>query len=271
MGHEVCSVFFDLSKAFDKVPHSLLIIGKLLDLHINPVLIKWIYNYLSDRFQSDGAQSCTLPVLSGVPQGSVLGPLLFLIYIDKVSSSVTNGSKFAVYADDIVLYKTVTTSMDFQLLQQDILSVCAWIKRNRLVLNSDKCCYIMFSKKCIISTPATPLHVGNNVLLERRDQIKYLGITFTSDLSWSQHIDLITKKARRQLGILYRNFYSFTDSSSLLRLYISTIRPLLENACAVWDPYLVKNIKALEDVQKFALRIIMPEAVAGKLFFLTSR
>ena len=259
IGHEVCSVFFDLSKAFDKVLHQVLI-QKLCDLSVSPVLIRWIQGYLSNRYQAvvlDGAQSSTLPVVSGVPQGSVLGPLLFLIYIDEVSSSVNNGSRFAMYADDIALYRSVKTCVDYTLIQQDILSVCNWISDNYLVLNSSKCCYVIFSKKQSVSVPSGPLHVGNNVLLERKEQIKYLGVTFTSDLSWSKHIETIAKNARRQLGIMYRNFYSFTDSSCLLRLYKTTIRPLMEYASAVWDPHLDKNINALENVQKFALRICL--------------
>ena len=258
-GHEVCSVFFDLSKAFDKVSHPVLI-RKLADLSVSPVLIRWIYSYLSNRCQAvvlDGAQSVTLPVVSGVPQGSVLGPFLFLIYIDKVSSSVTNGSKLAMYADDIVLYRSVSTWVDFSLIQQDISSISNWISDNYLVLNVAKCCYVIFSKKRCGSTPSVPLHLGNNILLERRDQIKYLGVTFTSDLSWSRHIETIVKKARRQLGIMYRRFYTFSDSSCLLKLYRTTIRPLTEYACAVWDPYLDKNISALENLQKFALRICL--------------
>ena len=162
-----------------------------------------------------------------------------------------------MYADDIVLYRPVSTWVDFTLIQQDIFSVSNWISDTYLVLNATKCCYVIFSKKQCGSIPSVPLQLGNNILLERRDQIKYLGVTFTSDLSWSRHIETILKKARRQLGIMYRKFYSFSDSSCLLKLYRMTIRPLAEYACTVWDPYLDKNISALENLQKFVLRICL--------------
>ena len=103
-GNELCSVFFDLSKAFDTVPHQQLLF-KLSELQVDPFLIRWVSNYLTDRTQSvvlGGAQSNPLPVVSGVPQGSALGPLLFLIYINGVSASVTD-SKITLYADDIAV------------------------------------------------------------------------------------------------------------------------------------------------------------------------
>ena len=127
-GNEVCSVFFDLSKAFDTVPHQQLL-SKLSELHINPFLVHWVSNYLADRTQSvvlGGVQTTSLPVVPGIPQGSVLRPLLFLIYINGVSSSTT-GSKINICTDDIALYKIIWNPRDYTLLQGDITSVCSWI------------------------------------------------------------------------------------------------------------------------------------------------
>ena len=123
-GGEVCSVFFDLSKAFDKVPH-LSLLFKLAELQVNPLILRWIGNYLLDRIQCvvlEGAQSSPLHAISGVPQGSVLGPLLFLLYIDNVSYTVLN-SNMAMFADDIVLYKIIRNPRDYTLLQDDITSI----------------------------------------------------------------------------------------------------------------------------------------------------
>ena len=124
-GGEICSVFFDLSKAFGTIPH-LPLLNKLASLQVNLYLLRWIYNYLSNRSQSvvlNGVQSNPLAVISGVPQGSVLGPLLFLAYIDGVARSVHH-SKVIMYADDIVLYRTIKKPSDFTLLQEDVTSVC---------------------------------------------------------------------------------------------------------------------------------------------------
>ena len=255
-GNELCSVFFDLSKAFDTVPHQQLLF-KLFELQVDPFLIRWVSNYLIDRTQSvvlGGAQSNSLPVVSGVPQGSVLGPLLFLIYINGVSASVTD-SKITLYADDIALYKIIRNPRDYTLLQGDITSVCSWIADNYLVLNILKCCYMVFSRKHHPTLPNAPLYVGDSHALNKRDHFKYLGVNFSTDLTWSYHINTICKKTRSLIGLLYRNFYQFSNPSTLLKLYKSLIRPHMEYACAVWDPHLAKDVKLMEDVQKFALRV----------------
>ena len=167
-GNELCSVFFDLSKAFDTVPHQQLLF-KLFELQVNPFLIRWVSNYLTNRTQSvvlGGAQSNPLPVVSGVPQGSVLGPLLFLIYINGVSASVTD-SKITLYADDIALYKIIRNPRDYTLLQGDSKSVCSWIADNHLVLNILKCCYMVFSRKHHPTLPNAPLYVGDSHALNK--------------------------------------------------------------------------------------------------------
>ena len=250
------AVFFDLNKAFDTVPHNPLL-HKLSEHQIDPFLIRWVRNYLMDRTQSvvlGGAQSDSLPVMSGVPQESVLGPLLFLIYIDGVSSSVVN-SKITLYADDIALHKIIKNPRDYTLFQEDINSLCIWIANNHLILNILKCCYIVFSRKQHSAVPDIPLYVGDSHQLAKEDHIKYLGVTFTSDLTWFHHINSVCKKTRRLIGMLYRNFSKFSDSTVLLKFYKSLIRPHLEYASVAWDPHLIKDVKLIEDVQKFALRV----------------
>ena len=119
---DICAVFFDLRKAFDSVPHRPLV-QKLEQLGINRFLLKWTTNYLTERKQQvvvSGGVSTTVPVLSGVPQGSVLGPLLFIIYVDGVSSITLADGTVVLFADDIVLYRPLYTPYDYELLQRDI-------------------------------------------------------------------------------------------------------------------------------------------------------
>ena len=133
-GDEVCSVFFDLCKAFDKVPH-LPLLQKLAELQVNPFILRWIGSYLLNRSQAvvlGGVQSSPLHVISGVPQGSVLGPLLFPVYIDKVGNSVLY-SNITMYADDIALWKIIRNPTDYTLLQDDITIICNWVADNHLV------------------------------------------------------------------------------------------------------------------------------------------
>ena len=122
-GHEIATIFFDLTKAFDSVPHRQLI-TKLEVIGLNEHLISWITDNLTNRHQSvvlNGKTSTPLPVTSGVPQGSVLGPLLFLIYINDINDlRLSTGSKLVLYADDILLYRPIFSGKDYALLQEDI-------------------------------------------------------------------------------------------------------------------------------------------------------
>ena len=179
-----------------------------------------------------GAQSNPLPVVSGVPQGSVLGSLLFLVYIDGASNAVLH-SKIAMYADDIALYSIIKNPNDYTYLQRDITSLCSWLAINHLTLNLTKCCYMPFSRKCRQTLPDTNLYVGDSHALAKVDHYKYLGLNFYSDLSWCHHVGLICKKTRKLIGMFYRNFYQFSSPYILVKLYKSLIRPHMEYACPV--------------------------------------
>ena len=148
-GIEICAVFFDLQKAFDTIPHHPLIC-KLEELGVDHYLLRWISNYLSERKQQvvvDGAISNKLSVISGVPRGSVLGPLLFLIYIDGVELVTLSDETIVLYADDMVLYRPIYTYEDYWLLQQDINAIATWITDNYLQFNTSKCKYMLISEK----------------------------------------------------------------------------------------------------------------------------
>ena len=149
-GQEVCSIFFDLRKAFDSVPHRPLV-DKLANLGLDVHALSWITSYLTNRKQHvvvGGESSLDTPVLSGVPQGSVLGPLLFLVYIDDVSDVLlSDGSTLNLYADDMLLYKPVKSIEDIHHLQMDIDTISDWVNCNNLTLNPTKCKTMVISRK----------------------------------------------------------------------------------------------------------------------------
>ena len=132
--------------------------------------------------------------------------MLFLVYIDNVASSVSH-SNITMYADDIALGKIIRYPRDYTMLQDDIITICNWVPDNHLVLNLTKCCYIVFSRKRLPTMPTADLSVGDTHSLTRAHHHKYLGVTLTSDHSWSLHITNICKKTRKKTGLLYRNFY----------------------------------------------------------------
>ena len=157
-------------------------------------IMKWTFSYLCNRQQYvvailNGKQSSAKPVLSGVPLGSVLGPLLFLIYInDAVNEELDSGTCIILYADDILLYTTISSLADYGKLQVDVDILSSWITSNNLSLNTAKCKFLVILRlrKKFIPVPSLTL---NSHPIERVSSYKYLGVTITEDLSWSSHIN----------------------------------------------------------------------------------
>ena len=204
----------------------------------------------------NGSSSSDSHVLSGVPQGSILGSLLFLIYIDDLTNLPTsNGSHSVLYADDLLLFRTLKGREDFQLLQNDISIIDKWVQQNHLTFNSAKCKYMVISRKRLRPTYAGVLYLRDSPL-EQVECFKYLGVILASDLSFSQHIDSVCSKARKILGLLYRRFYNNASNDTLLQLYTSHWLDLTLNTLAQCGTHTCKkNIKQLKDVEKFALRM----------------
>jgi len=155
---DICAVFFDFSKAFDTVPHGPLL-DKLLQLGLNEYVTRWITDYLTCRQQKvlvNGTTSDSVPVLSGVPQGSILGPLLFLIYVNSLASlPISEGSHIVLYADDLLLYQPISTQSDHNALRQDIASLERWSmnSNNSLQFNISKCKYMVVSRRDPLGSP----------------------------------------------------------------------------------------------------------------------
>ena len=203
-GKEICAIFFDLKKAFDSVPHRSLI-EKLKSIGLNPYILRWVIFYLSNRSQYvvlNGERSPTSDVISGVPQGSVLGPLLFLVYInDAVQEPLTIGSVVNLYADDTLLYRAISSPLDYVNLQSDINTFACWVNKNDLTLNAGKCKYMVISKRRSQAVPFQSMMLYSQPM-DRVSSYKYLGVTICDELSWSLHIDKVTSKARQLIGML---------------------------------------------------------------------
>ena len=257
-GHDVCAIFLDYKKAFDSVPHAPLI-NKLRRIGLHVGLLEWLTDYLTLRKQQvvvNGAKSCLASVTSGVPQGSVLGPLLFSIYINDITEvSLSPTSSLVMYADDILYHRLIRDTREFEEVQSDVTKLEEWSDNHLLQLNPQKCKSMILSKKRCPTTRSVSLYLCGSEL-EEVEIFKYLGVLFSRNLSWSDHISELCTKARRILGLLYRQFYENVDPATLKQLYISLVRPHLEYASQVWDPYLQGDTDRLEAVQKFALKLI---------------
>ena len=250
---QVDAVVLDFSKAFDHVPHQRLL-QKLHHYGINTSLLHWIENFLTTRSQRvviDGESSDFVPVTSGVPQGTVLGPLLFLSFINDIQSGIT--SRLRLFADDCLMYRPINSANDCHMFQQDLDRLHQWSTTWQMQFNTDKCHIIRFS--LLRNNILTDYHLGDS-LLTMVSEYPYLGLTLSSNLSWQLHINNVTKKANRILGLLQRNLRGCSKKMRQ-QAYISLVRPHLECSCAVWSPYITKDISRVEMVQRRAARFVL--------------
>ena len=242
----------DFSKAFDTVPHKRLLI-KLDHLGIRGEIKSWIEGFITHRQQSvviDGQTSSSSPVLSGVPQGTVLGPLLFLVYINDISECIT--SEIRLFADDLIVYKKINSSEDCLILQEDIRSLCRWEEKWQMKFNTSKC-FIMHVTHQKRFTPHQ-YYMGDRIL-ETVDNHPYLGVVISNNLSWAKHINQSVNKANSILGLLKRNFWNCSPHTKEVA-YKTLVRPRLEYCGAVWDPYQQIHQANLEKVQRRAARFV---------------
>ena len=243
----------DFAKAFDKVSHKHLIY-KLDFYGIRGKTNRWIECVLTNRRQCvllEGIKSDSAPVTSGVPQGSVLGPSLFLFYINDIAEKIT--STVSLFADNTVAYLAVKGDKDASQLQQDLDKLGEWEKTWLMQFHPQKCEVLTISKKK--NTHHHPYKLHGHVL-KHVNEAKYLGVTISSDFAWNKHISNIVAKAGKNLAFLKRNLQSNSQSIKE-RAYKALVRPLLEYASPLWDPYTRENIKQLEMVQRRAARYVL--------------
>ena len=233
-GSQVDIILLDFAKAFDKVPHSRLL-HNLEYYGIDQATIKWIKSFLENRNQNvvlDGVISSSAQVLSGVPQGSVLEPLLFLAYINDMPETI-NHSETLLFADDTILFRKINNTKDSDLLQQDLSALERWENEWQMSFNPTKCIVIRVSPSK--TKPVLPTHYQlHGHTLEVVEASKYLGVTITNDLSWDRHIDNVAAKGNRTLGCIRRNLRECTKQVSETS-YLMIVRPTLEYAAMVWD------------------------------------
>ena len=248
------SILLDFSKAFDKVDHDRLL-TKLSTLGIGDSLHQWIHSFLSNREQAvlvDGSSSSPAPVLSGVPQGTVLGPLLFLVYINDISDGLSLGTIIRLFADDALLYRQIKSPEDHAILQKDLNHLQTWADTNKMEFHPAKCQVLRFTNK---RKPSQAEYKIQNTTLARVDSAKYLGVILDSKLNWSNQISAACGKASRTLSFLQRNLY-FCPTGVKEKCVNTLVRPVLEYGCCVWDPHQANHIEQLEKVQRRCARFV---------------
>ena len=245
-------IYLDYQKTFDTVPHKRLI-SKLYAYNMDEKIINWIKYYLSERKQYveiNGQKSEWQKVTSGIPQGSVLGPLLFLIYINDLPDGIT--STIYMYADDTKLYREIKSPDDHQILQNDLSKLCTWSKKWLLKFYPKKCSCLTIGKK--LESPSYSYDLSSHII-EQVKSIKDIGVTMDSELSFDEHINIKIDTANKIVGIIRRT-YRYLNCENFLPLYKCLVRSHFDYAVSVWDPYKVKHITDIEDVQRRATKLI---------------
>lgn len=251
-GKEIKFIFCDISKAFDKVWHDGLLF-KLKKYGISGKLFSWFKSYLSNRKQrviNEGQKSTWENTLAGVPQGSVLGPYLFLLYVNDIVEKVK--CNIRLFADDTSLFTVIENADSIKLIDTDLYNIAKWADEWCIMLNPSKTKSMKFSRKRSSQWPNVKF---NDIEIPDEPYHTHLGLTLSSDASWSEHINRIYEKASYRLNILRMLKYDM-DRKSLIRFYTSYIRPILEYGSIIWDNCTKQESDLLESIQLDAARII---------------
>ena len=250
---EIRVVFLDISKAFDRVWHKGLL-AKLRAIGFSENIVEWFSSYLENRKQRvclGGIASAWLSIFAGVPQGSILGPILFLIFINDIVKYIRTNIR--LFADDTILYKVVhNIDLAAAELNIDLESIKFWAKIWKVVFNPLKSKSLLITKKN--QTIQHPPLIMSQSQIEEVNEHKHLGITFCRTLTWTNHISEISRKAWKRIGSL-RRYKFLLDRGSLFKMYTTFIRPLLEYGGVVWDSCSNENKRLIEKIQVEALRI----------------
>jgi len=250
----------DLKKAFDTVNHDILI-EKLRQYQLDDKCIKWFQNYLTNRTHCtsvNGVTSNETDCLCGIPQGSILGPLLFIIYINDLPNCVSKSTTVSMYADDTAMYTICKDVNELnRVLNKDLTNVNDWLARNKLSLNVSKTELIILGSKqklARINYDEIYVHI-NGSKLKRVSSCKHLGSIIDENLSWKEHVDHIVKKSRSSLYMLNKA-KPLIGSKSLIMLYNAILVPHFDYCDVIWGTCNTSLRQKVQIMQNRAAKII---------------
>ncbi len=256
---DVLGCFLDLSRAFDTVWHKGLLYKLekygIRDHEQGSKTLSWFKSYLTNRghrVSIDGSLSDIRTINAAVPQGSVLGPLLFLVYINDVTHDID--SKIFLFADDTSIFQNGNYNPDMaNTINSDLNKISLWARKWKITINPTKTVCMLFTKK---AKPNRNFHVKiHDEIIRLSDHHKHLGLWLSSNLTWTKHISELACKARQRLGCLQKHKYRM-DRKSLEQCYISFIRPLLEYGGVLFDCANKEDLDILANIEKDAMRLI---------------
>lgn len=248
-------IYTDFSKAFDRVNHEVLL-TKLKKVGFHSNLLKWINSYLRERVQYvriNNSLSSPIYATSGVPQGSHLGPLLFLIFINDIPD-IFSYSLCLMFADDIKIFRCINSTQDCLWLQEDLNRLSAWCNKNDLHLNVSKCQSLTY---CRNHSPIHYIYNICNIPLSTISVKKDLGVIFDQKFSFLSHIDFLISKSNSMLGFVLRNSKQFSNPQTLKCLFFAYVRSGLEYCSTIWNPFYEVHSLRIERIQKRFTRTVV--------------
>ena len=270
-GNESDIIYFDFSKAFDSVNHDILLDKLKHNFKVDGLILKFIVNYLKGRKQRvviGNSESDNLDVLSGVPQGSILGPLLFVLFINDLTDGISDQTNIAMYADDTKIWRQIYSIEDCYALQCDVDYMQNWAIRNKMNFHPKKCKVLNISlKNKSIYDYALPFSqffysLGENIL-DFTDSENDLGLLVTRKLNWTEHCNKLYNKACMMLGLTRRTAHFINNEKQRRILYLTLVRSQFEHCAIVWRPSAKSSINRLESLQKRSIKWIMSEEMCS--------
>ncbi|KAG7298080.1 hypothetical protein JYU34_018850 [Plutella xylostella] len=262
-GNQVDAIYTDFSKAFDKVSHNVLL-SKLSVMGVHGSLLRWVTSYVTNRSQSvvvGGARSELVKMSSGVPQGSLLGPLFFNAYIFDIYKCFKN-AHFNLFADDLKLFLVIDSLNDCNRLQNDLIRLQEYCAVNQLELNAKKCFKISYTRK---TNKILHSYTIADTILTEKAKIRDLGVIMDNKMMFDAHISSIITRANKMLGFIMRIGRGFSCTETLKLLYMTHARSILEFASPVWSPQYEVYKKRIEAVQhKFIRHLAYREIIFYK-------
>ena len=259
-------IYFDFAKAFDTVSHDLILKRLKTQYNIDGTLLKFFTEYLRSRKQRvilDNVISESVDVLSGVPQGSILGPLLFVLFINDIYANIDNDSNIALFADDTKIWRDINSESDCKTLQNDINTLTIWSRNNKMSFHPDKCKALSIYDCRPDFVKVLPFDLRyyniNGIVIEFHESERDLGVIVSSNFKLDKQHDKILKKPRQMLGFTKRTCYFIKDARKRRSLYISLVRSNFEHGSIIWHPITETEISDFEKLQKKALKWILNE------------
>ena len=255
-------IYFDFAKAFDSVSHDLILKKLKYDYKIDGLMLRFIKAYLQGRQQQvliGGVTSKTLPVKSGVPQGSILGPLLFVLFINDMFKCVSKETNIALYADDTKIWRDIEYSSDHFALQNDINNLFNWSIENKMSFHPSKCkaLSVTYQRNILHNLPCTIFNYKlDSNYIDYVTSHTDLGVTINGKLLWNTHCDKLVSKANSQLGLLMRTCHFTIDKRQKRAFYLTVVRSIYEHCCFIWHPQSTNQISKFDAIQKRAIKWI---------------